>query len=213
MRKIFILRLQAVKETRRNVICDAADILLQNISKRIPLTEDMIAAAILDPSIQHLHVIDDWLRAERKSRSELLRNIITTYNINILCSQSEEIQSNGIRQQPQQNVDIRLFLLQKYSTVTSNSSSLEAELNRFNGVKEEVSDVLGFWRAQESNYPQLAQVARVILCKPATSAKSESAFSIAGALITKKRANIDPLRAQKVLFIHDNYNLLKCDNF
>lgn len=208
--KCEISRLNAIKAKRIGIICDAADILLQNIPNRIPLTEDMIAAAILDPSIQHLPVIDDWLRKQRKTRTEMLQNVIKTYNINI-CSESEVMQSTQNQQQTQQHVDARLFLLQKYSAVTRNSSSLDTEVNRFNSVKEEVSDVLGFWRAQECNYPRLAQVARVILCKPATSAKSESAFSVAGALISKKRANIDPLRAQKVLFIHDNYNLLKCN--
>lgn len=178
----------------------------------MPLTEDMIAAAIVDPSIQHLHVIDDWLREQRKTKIEMLHSVVTTHNIN-LCSESEVIQSTTCQQQPQPNMDIRLFLLQKHSSVTRNISSLDAELNRFNGLKEEVSDVLGFWRMQEYTFPQMAQIAKVILCKPATSAKSESAFSVAGALITKKRANIDPLRAEKVLFIHDNYNLLKCGEF
>lgn len=170
----------------------------------------MMAAAIIDPSMQHLSVIEDWMREERKTRGELLRNIINKYNID-MRSENEVMQPS--QNQLRQGGDVRLFLLQKYSTLTARSSSLDNELIRFSGLKEEVSDVLEFWRSQETNYPRMAQVARVILCKPATSAKSESAFSIAGALISKKRANIDPLRAQKVLFIHDNYKLLKCDEF
>lgn len=185
MRIFFIFRLEAIKAKRNGIICDATDILLQNIHNRIPLTEDMIAAAIVDPSIQHIQMIDDWLRSQRKTKIEQLESVIAAHNIN-LCSVSEVMQSTTNELQSQPDMDVRLFLLQKYSSVTRSSGSLEAELSRFNGLKEKVSDVLGFWRTQGSNYPQLAQVAKVILRKPATSAKSESAFSVAGALITKK---------------------------
>lgn len=76
-------------------------------------------------------------------------------------------------------------------------------------LKDEVSDVLAFWRAQVINYPNLAKLAKVLLSKPTSSAKSESAFSVSGVLLSKKRALIEPWRAQKVLFIHDNYDLCK----
>lgn len=106
--------------------------------------------------------------------------------------------------------DIRMNLLKKHSTTARREySTLESELSRFTNITDAVPDVLVFWRAEQKSYPQLAQIARAILCKPATSAKSESAFSIAGALLTKKRANLDSLRSQKILFIHDNYPFLK----
>lgn len=203
---IYIYRLEAVEAKRDEIFRDAAKILLRNIPKRIPLTEDMIAAGILDPCIQHLPVINDWLDAKKISRVDLLTKIITTNNITF----SEEAQQTQQQTSLQPIKDYRLLILQRHAGVTSTSSNLVTELIRFNSLKEEVSDVLAFWRQHQCNYPQLAQIAKVILCKPATSAKSESAFSVAGALISKKRASIDPLRAQKVLFIHDNYDLLKC---
>lgn len=88
------------------------------------------------------------------------------------------------------------------------SSGLEAELSRFSNIHINEEDVLKFWREEETQFPLMAAVAKVLLCKPATSAASESAFSVAGALLSKRRATIDPLRARKILFVHDNYDLL-----
>lgn len=43
------------------LILEAIDILLQNLRKRIELTEIVVAAACLDPAIQHMRIIDTWL--------------------------------------------------------------------------------------------------------------------------------------------------------
>lgn len=125
-----------------------------------------------------------------------------------------DINDDQQQQQPKTNLpnisDIRSMLLKKYSVFNNSSDNgLEYEVNNFVNLKDEVHVVLTFWRAQEINFPNMAKLAKVLLCKPASSAKSESAFSVAGALISKKRALIEPLRAQKVLFIHDNYKLCK----
>lgn len=46
--------LEAMYATKEGQIKDAIDILLVRIEKRFELTELMIGAAILDPSVQHL---------------------------------------------------------------------------------------------------------------------------------------------------------------
>lgn len=46
------------------VIRKAAHILIGNLENRFPLTMDVIAASIIDPSVQHLKAIDDWLLLE-----------------------------------------------------------------------------------------------------------------------------------------------------
>lgn len=95
------------------------------------------------------------------------------YNIDINI-ESDIVETSN---QMQQNTDIRSLLLKKYSTISRNRGSLDAELKCFNTYKDEVADVLAFWRAQESIFPIMAEVAKVMLFKPATSAKSENAFS------------------------------------
>lgn len=102
---------------------------------------------------------------------------------------------------------VRMQLLKRHST-RSMDVGIETELSRFSSIRTNEEDVLKFWREEEMNFPGMAALAKVLLCKPATSAASESAFSVAGALLSKRRATIDPLRARKILFIHDNYDML-----
>jgi hypothetical protein len=48
------------------------------------------------------------------------------------------------------------------------------------------TNVLKHWASKEYGYPIIAQIARDHLAIPATSAASESVFSIGGDIITKK---------------------------
>lgn len=133
----------------------------------------------------------------------VLRNVIKTFAISIELEQNTESELKS-------NMDARMKLLNKHNLSSRRSQNgLEFELVRFINIREPHPDVLGFWRTEQANFPTMAAVAKVLLCKPATSASSESAFSVAGALISSKRASLEPLRARKILFIHDNYDLLQ----
>lgn len=132
----------------------------------------------------------------------VLRNVIKTFRISTEFGPQTE-------SEPNQNMDARMKLLKKHNVSTRRSQNgLEFELARFVNINEPLPDVLGFWRAEETNFPTMAAIAKVLLCMPATSAASESAFSVAGALISSKTASLEPLRARKILFIHDNYDFL-----
>lgn len=56
---------QSLEQLREANTCDVIgtviDILLNNLDKRFQLTDASIAAAVLDPSTQHLPVINSWL--------------------------------------------------------------------------------------------------------------------------------------------------------
>lgn len=51
--------------TEESLVVDAIDILLLNLKKRIGMNEIVIAAACLDPAVQHLPLLDDWLTKRR----------------------------------------------------------------------------------------------------------------------------------------------------
>lgn len=104
-------------------------------------------------------------------------------------------------------------LLAKH-TQSRTASNLEDELLRFEQITNLNDDgLLEFWDKNQNNFPRLQPLARVILGIPATSAKAESVFSVAGCLIRKRRASIVPYRAEKTLFIHDNYDLIHKSQF
>lgn len=92
-----------------------------------------------------------------------------------------------------------------------NTSTLEDEMFRFRSLNPTLceEDILQFWRSNESLFPRLAKIAKVLFSIPITSSKSEGAFSIAGCLLRKERAAIAPYRIEKTLFVHDNYDLFK----
>lgn len=166
----------------------------------------MIATAILDPEIQHLPAIDEWLDEFGETRMTVLTRIARDFEINI----EPETQIEPMPQ-TSKTVDIRSMLLNKHLSSSHKKLSITDELNRFININEKGTDVLDFWRTNQNLYPSMAKLARILLSKPSTSAKSESAFSVAGALLRDRRATIDPLRVEKTLFIHDNYTFLKSD--
>lgn len=49
-----------------NIIARAAKILLVNLDKRLPLNEECIGSALIDPRMQRLPIIDKWLKEKGK---------------------------------------------------------------------------------------------------------------------------------------------------
>lgn len=180
------------------------------MEKRFPVTKLMVAAATLDPSIQHIAAIDNWLDEKKTTRAQLLRDVIAEMNIE-MDWQSHDPQLQQMPSAKDRNV--RLMLLHKHSVPNDENNTIENELIFFKHIREDITDVLLFWKLQQSNYPCMAKIAGILLAIPATSAKSESCFSTAGALLCSRRAAIEPLRAEKILFIHDNFNFCAKDLF
>ena len=56
----------------------------------------------------------------------------------------------------------------------------------------EYSNPLEWWRSRKDVYPMLSELARCVLCIPATSAPTERIFSLASLIISKSRNRLDP---------------------
>lgn len=189
------------------MIKKAARILLAGFERRFPMSNLMVAAALLDPSVQHIGAVSAYLFDNNKSRADVLNEAAIALRIQTDEQQQSETYREEASKRPN---DIRSMLLKKHSHFSySHNRGIEYEINNFVNLKDEVADVLKFWSEQEKHFPRMAKIASVLLSTPASSAKSESAFSVAGVLLCKRRAMIDPLRARKVLFIHDNFELCK----
>lgn len=64
----------------------------------------------------------------------------------------------------------------------------------------------------ERTFPYLGALAKVILSIPCSSGATEHHFSETGYYVNKKKANIDPLTVEKVMFVHDNFEYVcKCN--
>ncbi|XP_061578913.1 E3 SUMO-protein ligase ZBED1-like [Cololabis saira] len=67
---------------------------------------------------------------------------------------------------------------------------------------------LTWWEKNAARYPTLAELARSLLCIPATSTPSERLFSAAGNIVSKKRASLTPEHVDMLTFLHCNKVLL-----
>lgn len=140
-----------------------------------------------------------------KTETQVFRRLIQDYQINVTIDDT-------VQQEPQSkpSTSTMIELLAKHSRAGINGdkpSCLEEEVEKFCHSAHTIEDVLEFWRKNHHAYPRLAIIAKAILAIPITSASAESSFSIAGCLIRSRRASIAPHRVEKVLFVHDNYNL------
>lgn len=142
-----------------------------------------------------------------KAETQVIRSLIHDYQINVIIDDTSQTESEP---QSKQSTSTMIELLAKHSRAGINGekpSCLEEEITKFTHSAHTNEDVLEFWRKNNHLYPRLAIVAKAILAIPITSASAESSFSIAGCLIRSRRASLAPHRVEKVLFVHDNYNL------
>lgn len=98
----------------------------------------------------------------------------------------DESHATHVIQQPSSS-SLVSSLLHKHLKYDQNTSTLGEEISRFQNLSHSDDDILVFWKKNANNFPKLARIAKVVLSIPLTSAKAESAFSIAGSVIRKKR--------------------------
>jgi hypothetical protein len=70
------------------------------------------------------------------------------------------------------------------------------------------NDPLEFYKAKKEEFPNVARIARHLLCIPATSVSAESLFSRAGMIQNDQRSRLHPMRLQQFCFLNHNQSLL-----
>lgn len=131
--------------------------------------------------------------------------MIREYNINITVD--EPVQNEPASSSKPTSIMSELLTKHSRAGIGEISSCLLEEVTKYLQCAHSDDDVLVYWKKNQHVYPRFAKVAKAILAIPITSASSESSFSIAGCLIRSRRASIAPHRVEKVLFVHDNYDL------
>jgi hypothetical protein len=70
----------------------------------------------------------------------------------------------------------------------------------FGGVERQPGiDVLGFYRSAVQTIPNLAVVIRKVLSNQLTTSTCERSFNISGNVLSIRRCNLDPVRAEKLI--------------
>ena len=107
----------------------------------------------------------------------------------------------GPTQAPDDHLDWQESVLEKMrkANTTAPSRQIEEfhhEILQFQEEGNTASPLLTWWKENSSRYPLLSQVARQVLCVPASSATSERTFSVSGLIVTPLRNGLDPNTAQ-----------------
>ena len=77
--------------------------------------------------------------------------------------------------------------------------------HQFNEGKLDVkANILMWWKLHAVRFPYLSRLARRYLAMPATSASVERLFSVAGQVVTAKRARLDPSTVTLLVFLHES---------
>ena len=66
---------------------------------------------------------------------------------------------------------------------------------------------------EEFQFPLLAKLVKVVFPVPAASSKSERVFSVAGNVVTPKRAKLNPEKVEDLVVVNCNFRLLKTMGF
>lgn len=104
---------------------------------------------------------------------------------------------------------LRLELAAKHTNIIPPEDPILIEVKKYLHISESVEDPLEWWKKMKLSLPNLYKLVCCIYGIPITSAASERAFSSAGLLITAKRSALKPSKANKILFIHDNFEFIK----
>ena len=65
------------------------------------------------------------------------------------------------------------------------------------------ANILMWWKQHAVRFPYLSRLARRYLAMPATSASVERLFSVAGQVVSAKRARLDPSTVTLLVFLHE----------
>ena len=70
-------------------------------------------------------------------------------------------------------------------------------------------DQLLWWKDHTHQFPLLSYLARVVMAVPAASSKSERVFSVAGNIVTPKRASLNPAKVEQLIIVKCNMMLIE----
>lgn len=133
------------------VILSAAEVLYNNLVKRIGLFTESMAAAILDPMFQNLPLIDTWIEGHEiyQTRLDVIEAVLNEFGIEI-NQPNEGTGTKSIDTPMDRNSNYILSLVEKYTQSSNNGSitlntDLKSELQRFRCIQDHPHDLMKFW--------------------------------------------------------------------
>lgn len=192
------------------------------LDHRFPASDMIITATLLDCRFHSIKEIDTCMEMENRDTTKVA--FLTKFVKTILKEDDVSHFTQDVFPQPstsrgsQTNSNFLMDLAKKHSSAaTDTESAIENECWKYfstatvNDLQRHNGNLLEYWKDRRYSFPWLASLARAVLFVPATSTPSERVFSVAGQIITAKRSRLNPLRVNRIIFIHENYSQMKDD--
>jgi hypothetical protein len=186
----------------------------ERITKNIP--KEFLAATSLDPD----QLFSDYNKEIHEMHQTQIQDVLIDMAIKY------EVETNHINQQqhnhethqklqPEKKRKMQFLesITQAVPIILPQHLDLNQEIAQYMQAVAEYDiqndDTFDFWRRNRIKFPLLFKLVLAIFPIPASSADAERSFSVAGVQLRCNRANMNPHRAHKALFIHDNIHLLE----
>lgn len=105
--------------------------------------------------------------------------------------------------------DMRSSIFQSMGLTMGPQGSIKKELSLMALSAEACDNLLDFWRNREKDLPILSQLAKSLLCIPASSAECERKFKSSSAIFAKNKSALHPITGEWQLLIKENFSKLK----
>ncbi|XP_073691495.1 E3 SUMO-protein ligase ZBED1-like [Garra rufa] len=169
-----------------------------------------ITAAVVDPRFKLLSFLDDAKRDEAYTVVAQLAERLSALSTGEPGSEEQHVSK---KQKNDKEKEIAMLLCEDEGDLISRESSgrsaVTEEMKNYLQDRTKIdSGPLGWWKKNQDRYPNLARVAKRLLCIPATSTPSERIFSKAGFIVNKARSCLLPKNVDMLVFLA--HNTKKC---
>ena len=167
----------------------------------ITTSQVSVIATAIDPKFRQLKFLDEY-----EVKTELVRRAAAV-EMSVHVPPTDDFTTPPSPKKSKSALDILLG----EEEASSPDGSIEAEITQFYMEKPVPRDTnpMDWWRENNTRFPKLAQLAKSVLCVPATSTPSKRLFSTAGLTVSKLRSCLKPENVNALIFLNANYDYLK----
>ena len=185
-----------IKEGDLGALISFKKVVSQELCRRFEFDEDSVAvlATAVDPRHSHLTC---FTPEQRSGVQDILRE-----KVQQMTSSGKQMQGEEPAKKKKKETAMSFLL----GMTTQDDSDSSTEVDRFvaESQLQPDDDALEWWGRNEHRFPMVANLARRLLCVPATSVPSERIFSTAGMIVNNLRSSLSPDNVDMLIFLNKN---------
>lgn len=182
--------------------------ILKQYDNRMVITEEMIAAALIDPHMKDQNFVLQYIDKQKTTKTNFLKKIYKKLNVSDNFEVETQTSSPEIEVIEDLNEIIDFYAFSDDEDDMPDTLTKEVELYLKEPIPTE-TDVLLWWKSVAKKYKRLSWVAIKYLAMTATSSDVESCFSTSGCIVTAKRSLLTTRRAEMLMYLKQNMYIIE----